>query len=61
MRQDADPAERLKDEADWFVQRCRRLLQRHADGVRLQLSNLGYRKEFDAVLERLDRIAEGRD
>jgi hypothetical protein len=61
MRKDADSDERLKGEAAWFEERCRRLLQRHLNGVILQLSNLGRRKEFEAILDRLDRMAAGKD
>jgi hypothetical protein len=56
MRQDSKAAGPVKA-TESSEQRCRRLLRKHLNGVILQLSNLGYSKEFEAILTRLDEIA----
>ncbi|NDC37992.1 MAG: hypothetical protein EBZ48_08060 [Proteobacteria bacterium] len=57
MRQVADFTEPVRAKPEGFEQRCRRLLRKHLNGVILQLSNLGYSSEFEAILTRLDEIA----
>ena len=53
--------DRLSDWDAEFRERCRGKLRAALRGVWLQLSNLGYGSTFDAILTRLDAIADGKD
>ena len=50
--------EPVRSKADEFEKRCRRILGDHANGMRLQLSNLGYSDEFESFLNRIDEIVQ---
>ena len=50
--------EPVRSKTDEFELRCRHILEKHAKGIRLQLSNLGYSEEFESFLNRIDEIVE---
>lgn len=50
--------EPVRSKTDEFELRCRHILEKHAKGMRLQLSNLGYSDEFESFLNRIDEIVE---
>lgn len=50
--------EPVRSKTDEFELRCRHILGKHATGMRLQLSNLGYSDEFEKFLNRIDEIVE---